>query len=95
VIAPVQTPWRGAGGELMTLQRLVLTFKPDGPEVCTLYRTTAGAGPSTKARRREVTTLVRTGLEQALEALEGRVEVVGTSGHEVREDTLSAAGRAA
>ena len=42
--------------------------------------------------------LVRTGLEQALEALEaleGRVDVVGTSGYEVREDTLSADRRAA
>ena len=30
-------------------------------------------------------------LEQALEALEGRVDVVGTSGYSVREDLLSVA----
>ena len=81
----------------MTLQRLVIGFERDGIQVRALYRTSSGAGPSTKARRREVTTLVRTGLERALEALEGRVDVVGTSGYEVREDTIIAgeAGRAA
>ena len=76
----------------MSLQRLVLTCKPDGLEIRTLYRSeaTSGAGPSTKARRREVTTLVRTGLQSALAALEERVDVVGTSGYEVREDTIVA-----
>ncbi|MDP9410792.1 MAG: hypothetical protein M3R38_10895 [Actinomycetota bacterium] len=75
----------------MSLQRLVLTFKPDGLEARVLYRSEAkaGPGPGTKARRREVTELVRTGLAGALEALEGRVDVVGTSGFETREDTLS------
>ena len=39
-------------------------------------------------RRREVSELVRTGLQDALEALEGDVEDLGTSGYEVREDVL-------
>ena len=72
----------------MTLQRLVLTFKPDGLEVRTLYRSKSGPNPGTKARRREVSELVRTGLQDALEALEGDVEDLGTSGYEVREDVL-------
>jgi hypothetical protein len=75
----------------MTLQRLVLTFKPDGLEVRTLYRSKGGPNPGTKARRREVAQLVRTGLREALEALgDGEtVEDLGTSGYEVREDVLS------
>ena len=72
----------------MTLQRLILTFKPDGLEVRTLYRRKSGPNPGTKARRREVSELVRTGLQDALEALEGDVEDLGTSGYEVREDVL-------
>ena len=72
----------------MTLQRLVLTFKPDSVEVRTLYRRKSGPNPGTKARRREVSELVRTGLLEALEALEGDVEDLGTSGFEVREDVL-------
>jgi len=72
----------------MTLQRLVLTFKPGGLEVRTLYRSKGGPNPGTKARRREVSELVRTGLQDALEALEGDVEDLGTSGYEVREDIL-------
>jgi hypothetical protein len=72
----------------MNLQRLVLTFKPDGLEVRTLYRRQAGPNPGTKARRREVAQLARTGLLEALEALEGDVEDLGTSGYEVREDVL-------
>ncbi len=72
----------------MTLQRLVLTFKPDGLEVRTLYRSKSGPNPGTKARRREVAQLARTGLREALEALEGDVEDLGTGGYEVREDIL-------
>jgi hypothetical protein len=79
----------------VSLQRLVLIFKPEGIEVRTLYRTHHSPGPNTKARRREVSELVRTGLTQALEALEGRVDVVGTSGFTTREDTISADGRTA
>ena len=52
----------------MTLQRLVLTFKPEGVEIRALYRSQDGADPSTKARAREVTALVRTGLTRAREA---------------------------
>ncbi len=80
------------------LQRLVITFTADGIQARALYRTKAGPGPNTKARRLEVTELTRTGLECALEALDaGDVHVTGTSGFTTREDTISAgeAGRAA
>ncbi len=80
------------------LQRIILTFKPEGLEARVLYRrgeAGEGPGPNTKARTREVRELTRTGLERALEALEGRVDVIGTSGFETREDTLSVDGRAA
>ncbi len=76
----------------MTLQRLVLTFKPDGVEVRTLYRRKSGPNPGTKARRREVAQLARTGLLEALEAFDfgdgETAEDLGTSGYEVREDVL-------
>jgi hypothetical protein len=73
----------------VTLQRLVLTFKPEGIEARALYRTKAGPGPGTKARRQEVTELTRTGLERALTALDaGDVEDLGTSGFTTREDTF-------
>ena len=72
----------------MTLHRLVLDYRTGELVVCCLYRTEGTAGPNTKARRREVSGLVRTGLEQALEALEGRVDVVGTSGFTTREDVV-------
>ena len=74
----------------MTLQRLILTFKDEELMMHALYRTKGAAGPNTKARRREVEKLVREGLRQALASLEGRVDVIGTSGYEVREDTISA-----
>jgi len=74
----------------MTLQRLVLTFKPDGLEARALYRRKSGPNPGTKARRREVAQLARTGLLEALEAFgDGETaEDLGTSGYEVREDVL-------
>lgn len=76
---------------LQRLQRLVLTFKPDGElEVRVLYRTQDGPAPSTKARAREVAALAKTGLREALKGLEGRVDVVGESGYEVREDIMVA-----
>jgi hypothetical protein len=53
----------------VTLQRLVLDFRSGELVIRCLYRSRDGAGPSTKARAREVAALVRTGLEQALEAL--------------------------
>ena len=74
----------------MALQRIALTFKPDGIEIRALYRTKDGPGPNTKARRREVTELTRSGLREALEALERRVDVVGEAGYEVREDVIVA-----
>ena len=81
----------------MSLQRLVITFKPECVEARALYRSQDGPNPGTVRRRREVEDLVRTGLQDALRALEGDVTMAGTSGFETREDTLSAdeAGRAA
>jgi hypothetical protein len=75
----------------MSLQRLVLTFKPEGVEIRALYRTKQGPNPGTKARRRTVEDLARTGLRDALEALEGGAECVGTSGYTTREDVLYSA----
>ncbi len=73
----------------MTLQRLVLTFKPEGLEARVLYRSKAGPGPGTKARAREVLELTRTGLQRALTALDaGDVADLGTSGFTTREDTF-------
>jgi len=78
------------------LQRLVIGFERDGIQVRTLYRSKAGPGPNTKARRLEVTELARAGLREALAALDtGGVILVGTSGFETREDTLNLDGRAA
>ena len=74
----------------MTLQRLVIEFK--GPELVLrcLYRRSLehAPGPSTKRREREVAELTREGLSTALEALEGRVDMVGTSGFNTREDIV-------
>jgi len=69
-----------------TLQRLVLDFRNDELVVRCLYRSKGDSNPGTKGRRREVSGLVRTGLEQALEVLEGGAEIVGTSGYTVREE---------
>jgi hypothetical protein len=71
------------------LQRLIITFKPEELVMHALYRTQDSPNPGTKARTREVTELARTGLRDALEAVEGGVDVVGTSGYSVREDVLS------
>jgi hypothetical protein len=73
----------------MTLQRIVLDFRSGELLVRCLYRTNRGPNPGTKARQREVQELTRSGLQDALDALEGRVDVVGVSGYDVREDTLS------
>jgi hypothetical protein len=72
------------------LRRLVLDFRSEELVVHALYRTqtSPGPGPNTKARAREVSELARGGLTAALEALEGRVDVVGTSGFMTREDVL-------
>ena len=52
----------------MTLQRLI-TFKPKEIILHALYRTQDGTNPGTKARCKEVKELTRSGLTQALEAL--------------------------
>ncbi|MBA3617108.1 MAG: hypothetical protein H0W52_13475 [Rubrobacteraceae bacterium] len=73
-----------------SLQRLILTFKPEELIVHALYRTDEGPNPGTKARRREVSGLAREGLREALSALEGDVAMVGTSGFTTREDIMLA-----
>jgi hypothetical protein len=70
------------------LQRLVLDYRTGELVVRCLYRTEDGPNPATKARTRAVAELARSGLEQALAALEGRVDVVGTSGFTTREDVV-------
>ena len=76
----------------MTLQRLVLDFRTGELVVRCLYRSKGGSNPGTKTRTKEISTLAKTGLEQALQALEvseAGAEVVGTSGFTTREDILS------
>ena len=74
----------------MTLQRLVLDYRTGELVVCCLYRLQDGPNPGTKARIREVTELARSGVRDALEAVEGGAECVGTSGFTQREDVLLA-----
>jgi hypothetical protein len=74
----------------MRLQRLILTFTSDEIVLHALYKTHDGPNPGTSARQREVEKLTQEGLTQALAALEGGVEVVGTSGYDVCEDVLLA-----
>jgi hypothetical protein len=74
----------------VTLQRLIITFKPDELVLHALYRTQGGPNPGTKPRTREVTELTRAGLTQALEVLGGGAECIGTSGFTIREDVLLA-----
>jgi len=72
------------------LQRLVLDFRTGELVVRCLYLSKGNSNPGTKTRWREVMELTREGLSAALEALEGRVDVVGTSGFTTREDVLLA-----
>jgi len=72
----------------MTLQRLVLDYRTGELVVRCLYRSEDGPNPGTKTRARVVDGLIRTGLHDALKALEGRVDVVGTSGFTTREDVV-------
>jgi len=74
----------------MSLQRLVLDYRTGELVLRVLYRRQDGPNPSTKARTREVTELARSGLRDALEALDGRVDTVGVSGFTQREDVLLA-----
>jgi hypothetical protein len=71
------------------LRRLVIEPRAEEVVIRVLYRSKGDSNPGTKARAREVSNLVRTGLEQALEALEN-AECVGTSGFTTREDVLLA-----
>jgi hypothetical protein len=71
------------------LQRLVLDYRTGEVIVRCLYRTEGSAGPNSKGRQREIEKLAKSGLEEALEALEGGAECVGTSGFTTREDILS------
>ncbi len=89
MLAGMQTEGLPPAENVVSLQRLVLTFTADGIQVRTLYRSKAGPGPGTKARRLEVTELTRTGLQRALTALDaGDVADLGTSGFTQREDVL-------
>jgi len=72
----------------MTLQRLVLDYRHGELVMRCLYRSEDGPSPGTKARARVVAELARKGLHQALDALEGRVDMVGTSGFNTREDIV-------
>jgi len=70
------------------LQRLVLDYRTGELVVRCLYRSRGDSNPGTRVRRQEVLDLTRGGLSAALEALEGRVDVVGTSGFMTREDVV-------
>jgi hypothetical protein len=73
------------------LKYLVLDFRTGEVVARILYRSSLdGPNTGTKARRQEVSELAREGLGAALEALEGRVDVVRTSGFTTREDVLLA-----
>jgi hypothetical protein len=74
----------------VTLQRLTITFKPEEIVLHALYRSQDGPNPGTKARTRAVAELARSGLRDALEALEDGAECVGTSGFTQRQDILVA-----
>jgi len=75
----------------VTLQRLIVTFKPEETIIHALYRSSLdGPNPNTKARGKEVSKLIRSGLEDALGALDGKVDLVGCSGFTTREDVLLA-----
>jgi len=75
----------------MILQRLIITFKPEGVEIRTLYCSKDGPNLGTKSRTKEALELSRTGLEQALQALEDSADCVGTSGFTTRAVVLLAA----
>jgi hypothetical protein len=72
------------------LQRLVLDFRTGELVIRGLYRSKGDSNPGTKTRKKEIMNLTRAGLEQALEALEGRLDVVGESGFTTREDVILA-----
>jgi hypothetical protein len=72
------------------LQRLVIDLRQKEMVLRVLYRSKGDTNPGTVRRRREVEDLVRTGLKDALRALEGGdVTMCGTSGFTQREDIIS------
>jgi hypothetical protein len=74
------------------LHRIVIEMKSGELVLRVLYRSKGESNPGTKARTREVTDLARSGLRDALEALDaGDVAICGTSGFTQREDLLSVA----
>lgn len=76
----------------MALERIVIEMKSGELVLRVLYRSKGESNPGTKARTREVTELARSGLRDALEALDaGDVAICGTSGFSQREDLLSVA----
>ena len=76
----------------MTLKRIVVDLRAEEMVLRVLYTDQDGPNPGTKARTREVTALARSGLAQALEALDaGDVAICGTSGFSQREDLMCVA----
>jgi len=73
---------------MAALQRLGVDFRTGELVLRVLYRSEDGPNPGTKARGRVVAELARSGLRDALEALEGDVTICGTSGYTTREDLL-------
>jgi hypothetical protein len=74
----------------MTLQRIVIDLRKEEMILRVLYRSNGDTNPGTGARAREVSNLVREGLQDALRSLrDGDVEMCGTSGFTTREDILS------
>ena len=74
----------------MTPKRIVVDLRAEEMVLRVLYTDQDGPNPTTKARARAVTKLARSGLRDALEALDaGDVAMCGTSGFSQREDLLS------
>jgi hypothetical protein len=75
-----------------SLQRIVIDLRAEEMVLRVLYRSDGISNPGTVRRRREVTGLAKSGLRDALEALdsEAGAECVGTSGFTTREDVLLA-----
>jgi len=64
----------------VTLQRIVIDLRAEELVLRVLYRSSLdGPNPGTKTRTREVADLARSGLRDALEALEGGAEEVRSS----------------
>jgi len=61
------------------LQRLVLDYRNGEIVLRCLYRTQSLSNPGTKARAREVSRLARSGLQDALEALDSEAGGGGVS----------------